>query len=146
LLGAAFEPTAALGAKCLRFFKLSHAEESAIELAGSGFAAFGSGESGCDRNVRFETSYLVENIGPRPILLVARQKVVCQSPIGSFIGRCQATDQANKTKVRSRREPYSPRKSAHAERYGKSDTEDVYDHSDDHHPNGKRPLGDGREW
>lgn len=43
LLGAALEPAAASGAEQLRFFKLVHAEESAIEIAGGGFAAFRSG-------------------------------------------------------------------------------------------------------
>jgi hypothetical protein len=44
LLRAAFEPAATPGPKRLRFFKLSHAEQSAIEIAGGGFAAFGSGD------------------------------------------------------------------------------------------------------
>jgi len=43
LLGAAFEPAAASCAERLRFFNFSHAEKSAIEIAGGGFTAFGSG-------------------------------------------------------------------------------------------------------
>ncbi len=43
LLGAAFEPAAASCAERLRFFNFSHAEKSAIEIAGGGLAAFGSG-------------------------------------------------------------------------------------------------------
>src|SRR5437879_7108989 len=38
------------------------------------------------------------------------------------------------------------RESAHAERYGKSDTEDVYDDADDHHLQGKRTLGGSGQW
>src|SRR6266581_5537327 len=41
--------------------------------------------------------------------------------------------------------PQSSRKSPNAERYGKSDTEDVYDHADDHQLQGKRTLGGSGE-
>ncbi len=44
LLGAAFEPAAASCAERLRFFNFSHAEKSAIEIAGGGLAAFGSSD------------------------------------------------------------------------------------------------------
>ncbi len=39
-----------------------------------------------------------------------------------------------------------PRKSAHAKGYGKSDTENVYDHTDDHQLQGKRTLDGSGEW
>src|SRR6266702_1870216 len=39
----------------------------------------------------------------------------------------------------------SSRKSAHAKKYRKSDTEDVYDHADDHQLHGKRTLGGSGE-
>src|SRR6266705_6623272 len=48
---------------------------------------------------------------------------------------------SNERNVALSGEPQSSRKSAHAERYRKSDTEDVYDHADDHQLQGKRTLG-----
>src|SRR6266567_7172152 len=52
---------------------------------------------------------------------------------------------ANSARGRARKQfglmPQSSRKSPHAERYRKSDTEDVYDHADDHQLQGKRTLG-----
>jgi len=44
LMGAALEPAAATGAEILGLLNFSHAQERAIEIAGYGFAAFGSGE------------------------------------------------------------------------------------------------------
>ena len=44
LLGATFEPTAASGTKRLRLLNFSHAQECAIEIAGSGFASFRSSD------------------------------------------------------------------------------------------------------
>jgi hypothetical protein len=44
LLGAALEPTAASGTERFWFFYFAQAEERAVEIAGSGFAAFGSGD------------------------------------------------------------------------------------------------------
>src|SRR5436309_950290 len=40
----------------------------------------------------------------------------------------------------------SPGESPYAKGYGKSDTEDMYDHADNHHLHGKRTLGGSGEW
>src|SRR6266851_2977930 len=56
---------------------------------------------------------------------------------------------ANSARGRARKQfglmPQSSRKSPYAERYRKTDTEDVYDHADDHQFQGKWTLGGSRE-
>src|SRR6266568_1962769 len=52
---------------------------------------------------------------------------------------------SNERNVALSGEPQSSGKSAHAERYRKSDAENVYDHADDHQLHGKRTLGSSGE-
>jgi len=86
---------------------------------------------------------------PRTLMKCTLTRFLCSTiPGTALIGRWQATNQitpSNETDAPSSGEPPSSRKSAHAKRYGKTDTEDVYDHADKHHLKGKRTFGCGRE-
>src|SRR6266403_1688007 len=71
-----------------------------------------------------------------------------QLPVSALNKRWRARDQitpSEESDAPSSSEARSSGESAHAESYGKTDTEDVYDDADKHHLQGKRTLGSGRE-
>src|SRR5260370_13424021 len=77
-------------------------------------------------------------VGPTTLVLTPSPSVLVETDVH---GIAQATDQitpSNESKLSSSSEIRSSRKSAHAERYGEPDAEDVYNHADNHHLNRKR--------